>query len=323
MNRVAVVVLWLIALALCGCSKALTESSAVGVVQKYVDAQNDGTIFTFAGALTNQLGVEMPQRWDVPGVQRVLKEGYLQEKTAAITYPNFSGEFSGNNNTPWPWADTLRVQTSTDRPPRVSGMFKHCAFDSVAAGPYNSCDWANVNGIAQKIGAGQSQLSLNVIAHDGFLTLEQTKAANPPSLTPEPQQNSPFQIALLRGNPDTITIDFGRGPIPLQGHTAGPDIQQQVYMYTWTDKLPKDTVTGSNLILGHLIVESCDHLLLTSETAATASCKTHVKLTSAAAVIFGNRPTDQSMQVSFGKQPDGTWIGTQLSYNPPQYMINQ
>jgi hypothetical protein len=104
---------------------------------------------------------------------------------------------------------------------------------------------------------------------------------------------------------------------------AGVDVQQEVYVYNWTDKLPKDTVNGATLKLGRLMVDKCESLLLSSETAATASCKTHVQLTSAAEAILGQRPTDQSMGAFFGKQPDGVWVCTRVSYSPPQYNILQ
>ena len=77
------------------------------------------------------------------------------------------------------------------------------------------------------------------------------------------------------------------------------------------------------LNLGHLAVESCEHLQLASETTATASCKTHVRLTGAAEAIFGNRRTDQLMEASFGRQPDGTWIGTSIKYTAPPYSLSQ
>ena len=103
----------------------------------------------------------------------------------------------------------------------------------------------------------------------------------------------------------------------------GSDFQQNVYIYTWTDKLPKDTFTGQILKLGHMVVDSCDHLLLGTETTATATCKTHVKLTRAAEVIFGSAPTTNTVQASFGKKPDGTWTGTQIGGAALQYNIFQ
>lgn len=56
--------------------------------------------------------------------------------------------------------------------------------------------------------------------------------------------------------------------------------------------------------LGHLVVDSCDQLFLTTETMATATCKVHMVWTVA------NRPTELQMKATFGKQPDGNWIVT-------------
>lgn len=113
-------------------------------------------------------------------------------------------------------------------------------------------------------------------------------------------------------------------PFLAQGRATGSEILQNLYVYTWTDKLPKDVVVNGNALkLGHLVVDSCSQLLLDSETAAKAVCKTHVELTKPAEVIFGSGSTEQSMQAVFGKQPDGNWVTTRVSYSPPQYVINQ
>jgi hypothetical protein len=81
-----IVALLLTTVALAGCSKALTESSAPGVVQKWIDSQNGGGVLvsTFSGELTEQVGTEMINRWSVPDVQRLIKQGYLEEKTVSV-----------------------------------------------------------------------------------------------------------------------------------------------------------------------------------------------------------------------------------------------
>lgn len=184
---------------------------------------------------------------------------------------------------------------------------------------FGNCLTGNVNGSVQRNGAGASQLLVTVTETGPFGIM--------------PNSTITLRLSLNRANPDILqgTLQppgglFGNpGPEPVrfEGNVTGPDIQQEVYVYTWTDKLPKDTISGPTLKLGHLEVDSCQNLLLGSETAATASCKTHVKLTSAAAVIFGSKSTDQIMQASFGKQPNGTWVGTQVSYAPPPYNLDQ
>jgi hypothetical protein len=332
MNRLTTVTLSVAVIALAGCSKALTESSASGVIQKWIDSQAGGVVSTFAGALTSQIGVEQPQHWTVAGVQRAIKEGYLQERTVTVTYPNFSGEFTsgiyplpGQSSAAGTDLVVMTMRTTSERPPRVSGFFKICRWNDIPQGPYNSCQTGNVNGIASKTGGGASNLSLTVTAENGFTTLEQAKLPVPPlsPLPPQLQRNIPFQASMVRADPDVVNAVINGIPVVLRGHATGQDVRQDVYSYNWTDKLPKDSINGAMLRLGHLVVESCGHLLLGSETVASASCKTHVKLTSAAESIFGSRPTDQTMQASFGKQPDGTWVGTGINYSAPQYNIFQ
>ena len=72
--------------------------------------------------------------------------------------------------------------------------------------------------------------------------------------------------------------------------------------------------------MGHVVIDSCDHLLLEGETFATANCKLHVELTDAGKAALGDagkaalggRPPEGTVSASFGKQPDGTWIITRV-----------
>lgn len=316
MNRPMIVALSLTFLTLGGCSKALTESSASGVIQKWIDSQNGGAVRTPAGALTNHIGREMVNAWSAAGVQRLIKQGYLEEKTVAVSYPNFSGQYSGVHHdvnmfhvyVSTPSVDTLDIKTVADtRPPHVEGQFRTC-FE-------NNCDVGSVSGAVQR--NGPSTLTLSFPERGGSL------------MSNRPSTRNRLVVALERGRPDAIVGRYtvansmvNLDPISIRANRAGPnppDIQQAVYVYSWTNKLPKDTFSGTTLNLGHLVVGSCDHLLLASETTATASCKTQVKLTSGGKAIFGNGPTDQLMQASFGKQPDGTWIGTSINYSAPPF----
>lgn len=303
MNRLSMTILCLSLMVLAGCSKALTGSSASGVIQKWVDSQNGGVVTTFAGGLTNQIGAEMPNPWSAVGVQRLITQGYLEEKKLSVFYPNLSGQYNDIRESPMGLAvlqyqDTYDLRTvSSTSPPHVEGSFKTCVM--------NNCDTGSVNGAVQRNGPSSLTMSFN----------------------------RSLVVTLQRGQPDALVGTYnnpanplGQPSFPIRANRAGPnppDIQQNVYFYNWTTKLPRDTFSGPMLKLGHLAVDSCEHLLLTSETAATASCKSHVKLTNAAEVVFGSRPTDQVIQASFGKQPDGTWIGTSVGYSPPQYNIFQ
>jgi FKBP-type peptidyl-prolyl cis-trans isomerases 1 len=314
-----IVALFLAAGSLGGCSKALTESSAPSVIQKWIDSQNGGLVSTNAGALTSQVGTEMIDAWSVPDVRRLIKLGFLEEKTVSVSYPHFAGQYSGVHHevnmfgisVSTPSVDTLDVQTvSNTRPPHVEGRFRTC-FD-------NNCDVGSVSGAVER--NGPSTLALSFAEQGGSM------------FSNRPSTRNRLVVALERGPTDAIVGQYlnipERGiarPIYFRVEHLGPnpqDIQQDVYVYKWTNNLPTDTFTGGMLNLGHLVVESCEHLLPASETAASAACKTHVKLTAAAEAVFGSRPTDGLMQASFGKQPDGTWIGTSIKYSPPPYGIS-
>jgi len=306
MNRPVVVVVLIATLIVGGCSKGLTESSASGVIQKWVDSQNTGMVSTSAEALTRNLGTEMIVPWSVPDVQRLIKEGYLKQKTVAVPYPNFSGQYRGVFHqvnmfsvlVSDPTVVTIDIQTiSNTRPPHVEGQFKACE------GP--DCSLASVSGSVRK--SGTSTLTLAF-----------------------PFGPTEFEVALERGPTDAMVGHYDASGWGHQSYLRAdhvgpspPDVRQEEYVYEWTPRLPNDTFNGAQLILGHLVVESCEHLLLASETTATASCKTHVKLTDGAEAIFGTRSTERSMEASFGKQPDGTWIGTSMKYTAPPYSLSE
>jgi hypothetical protein len=286
---------------LLGCSKALTESRAVGIVQRYVDAQGGGVVTTSIGELTNQLGREFLQTLHQRGVQRLVHEGYIEQRVVTVPYPNFSGDFTGSHSVWGPGeivTNNFNLQTVAEIPPREQGSFRTCFLGTCYAG--------SVSGLIQRMGPSTLRLK------------EQGPMGRSESLV----------VSLVRGQPDALVGTYNESSgwgtsIRAVGRITGPDIQQEVYVYAWTDKLPKDALHGAVLTLGHLEVDSCEQLLLDTETSASANCKTHVDLTKAARVIFGSGPTEQIMRSVFGKQPDGTWVATQVIYPAPQYSINR
>ncbi len=316
----------LCALTIQSCSKALTASSAVGNAQKFIDDHGDGGVNTFAGELTNQIGAEMPQHWTNSCVQRLIKIGYLQERTATTTYPNLTGEFKGTHTTPFAsgFVDTLSLRTAPTNPPRVEGSFRFCLRPPNTF--YGTCNWGPVTGVVMKYGA-QTRLSMKtsmqwIYRSDAEMNVD---PLNLPSALGGPLGavggTSPLAVTLERGNPDNLVGSFETAALQLHGNAAKPDIQREVFVYSWTDKLPRDTFNGSLLQLGHLVIDTCDNLLLSSETSATASCSTHIKLTDAAKIIFGERPTTRSLRATFGKQPDGGWVCVNIEYQAPPFVF--
>lgn len=314
MNQRTGVFLCLVIFALTGCTQALTESSAVNVVQRYVDEQNGGVVSTSIATLTSQFGREHSQPLQQPGIQRLVKEGWLEQKTVTVSYPNFGGEFTGQHTehlgmTQSTWTDTLSIQIGAENPPSVRGSFRSCY-------PAETCISGTLQGVVQKDGYTRVKMIPNEETSLQYYRRWNWSPWNfvdsrPLDLSPEREPNR----LLGRWGDEYVSFQAVRG--------RGPDIGLNSYVYGWTDKLPKDVVlNGSVLKLGHLVVDSCAQLLLDSETAAKAVCRTHVELTKAQ-VIFGGAPTDQLIQAVFGKQPNGNWVTTRVSYSPPQYVINQ
>lgn len=300
-----------------GCSKTLTESSAVGIAQKSVDSMDGGSRSTDAKVLTDGVGIEREGRWTAASVQRAIKEGFLVEKSRPISYPNFSGNFTGRSGNPGGQGggstDTLSGSVNPGAPPIYNGQFRTCIVRDPNSffHPQDDCYSGVVSGYVNRSGEGPTAFTLTLTN------------VSPYGIGVEPGTKSPFQASLTRGNPDVIQVSLNGASIRLEGHVTGPDFQQNLYTYNWTGKLTKGTISYSVLKLGHLVVDSCDHLLLGTETTASAACKTHVVLTKDAKIIFGDRSTDQSVETTFGKQPDGTWVCTLVRFIPPFYDINQ
>jgi hypothetical protein len=309
----SVIVLSLGVLLVCGCSQTLNNSRAAKLAQSYIDSQNGGTVQTSIGGLTNQLGLEMSAPLQAVGIQRLIQAGYIEERKMTVAYPNFSGHFSGGHDAPLVGRtqDTLELQAvAATKPPQVQGSFKICE------SPY-SCVDGSVNGVIQK--NGPSDLTLSYQTRDMLSRAPVTV-------------NTTLSVSLSRGASDVLSgvylwgkenmfVGAQRSAFRVTGRVVGPDIQQEVFVYSWTGKLPKGTVDGAALKLGHLIIDSCEQLLLNSETSAGATCKTQVTLTREAEMVFGSSPTDQPMGVTFGKQPDGTWVVTSVRYTPPPYRL--
>lgn len=220
MNRTSMFTLVLTTIALSGCSKALTESSASGVIQKWVDAQGGGTVNVSAGELTNRLGTEMPSTWSAAGVQRLIKQGYIEEKTVSVAYPNLSGHYTATREERIGFSlnvfvDTFDLQTNSGtRPPRVEGSFRSCFFsDCTVGGP--------VSGVVSRNGPSTLTLSFQGkdLATDRILNYSHT-----------------LVVALERGQMSTLVGRYTDNLVSPQASAiranrlgpSPPDIQQKI-----------------------------------------------------------------------------------------------
>jgi hypothetical protein len=296
-----------------GCGKTLSPSRAANLAQVYADKSGGERITTSIVALTSQLGPEHTEALQAAGVQRLVRAGYIEEQKHLVSYPNFSGQFTGSHDEtqllPARWDDTFQLHTiATTKPPHVEGSFRSCW--------RNDCSNAgSVVGAVERNGPSHLTLMFHApMALTRFLNVSLVRG-------------QPNRIAgdYVIGNSDPVIMRPQSNPISAVGGTGEGDIQQEVFVYKWTGKLPQGTLDGNSaLVLGSLTVDSCDGLLLDTETTARATCRSHVKLTSAASIIFGSRPTDATLTALYGKQPDGGWVATTITgYNRPEYSLTQ
>jgi hypothetical protein len=72
-------------------------------------------------------------------------------------------------------------------------------------------------------------------------------------------------------------------------------------------------VDGHDVVdVGKIVVDSVDKLLLVSETAAAGNFKWHRDYNKIGAALNGTNKQEGVGRVSFGKQPDGTWVITEV-----------
>jgi len=289
-----------------GCSKKLTQSRAVKLTQEVIDKSKGGVIVSIA-PVTAVLAQEFSDAAAPvpPAILPLVQAGLIRRRTIPLKYPNIAGQYTGTYtsvfNKPLEAKLVVTLQDGS-APPRVQGTFETCAVwveTEVHNGPitHRNCGTNNVSGVLNANGATNLIFTVNAL---------------------EPPTN--MQLTLTRGNPDDLSGRVHSGstdlPVKLQGH-SGPDIQQSMYMYEWSDKLPKDAlVSGYTVNGGRLIVDTCDQLLLQDETKATAICSGHLEPTGAVKTILGDGFKTISIRATYGKQPDGEWVGTAANHSP-------
>lgn len=316
MNRLGLVAFSLSILALGGCSKTLTPSKAVKLTQAYMDSRPASVNID---VFTNLLDRELTEPLQFASIQRALNQGLIQQKTVAVTYSNFGGQFEGSyfafDTTGAKYYHPIRLslQTTATRPPRVQGIFNIFNFTTTPAAS------ESFNGLSQR-GSIMGEVRRT---GPSILSLTSEPQASDMYRSPPGPEIRPLQATLARGSPDVLVGTLDGAVFRVEGHTSGPDLRQDLYVYSWTERLPNGAVSGSLLKLGHVVVESCEQLLLTSETSAKATCTAHVELTKFAEAIFGSSSTSGPAEFVFGKQPDGDWVTTGVNYVSPTYSIDR
>jgi hypothetical protein len=85
-----------------------------------------------------------------------------------------------------------------------------------------------------------------------------------------------------------------------------PLVALKVYRYS-VSKTLRDALHGSQLDAGPIVVDSAQNLLLSTETAATATFDWHVTFNSIATKYAGITGIHGKGRALFGKQPDNAW----------------
>jgi hypothetical protein len=129
--------------------------------------------------------------------------------------------------------------------------------------------------------------------------------------------------------PYTYKIDTSNGSQRLSGPSpvwygvtfigtkdGAPNTQKvsvPMYSYAFTSKLKVDTVNQSEQAsLGRIVVTEVNDLLLTTDTVATGKFPWKFEYNSFGEAITQSKQPNKTGLVQFGKQPDGTWVVTQI-----------
>jgi hypothetical protein len=300
-----IVALSLVVAVLSGCRRTFDESRAVKLTQAVIDAKKDPVVVSIA-PIAGTMNREFTDPTIPAELQRPVQGGLIQQRRTLLKYPNLSGHFLGKYfDTPdvtiqIPHEAILALQlVSNSKPPRIEGTSEMCSLTYDFGPPprtNRTCGTWHVSGV------------LN--------------ANGPTDLTESTEPNTHIILTLTRGNPDVLTgvirTQYYSRPVRFEGKAGGPDLEQPIYTYDWSDKLPKDALISAYQVnAGHLIVDVCGQLLLQGDTSATATCSGHADMLSAVKMILGDSVRTIQVHAVYGKRPDGEWVGTAASYAAP------
>ena len=305
-------------MAACGDSKVLTAERAKALAQARLDMTNQGGVVVNVGTLTSQLNTRTLQTPEqlLPSMKRLLDHGYIEQKSYKIIYPDLSGTYTGG----WAYPQFsrgigIRVTLSTDqsRPPNVTGSYTaECGeFDRGALKRRFDCGTGSLAGSLGR----QPPYILNPSNHRAF------------SVWPEELGSfSLMSITLQLGSSDDTLAGYFQlisgvqNPLLLTGKNSHRNIEQDEYSYNWSQTFPQTFMNGPSMLnLGHGVIDSCDNLLLGSETSASCVVKWHVDLDTPRSALMGPNRVEGTVSATFGKQPDGTWIITSLDLPATPY----
>ncbi len=100
----------------------------------------------------------------------------------------------------------------------------------------------------------------------------------------------------------------GHGPMTVSGTGPGGEIVVPRFSYKFSDRLKPLLTTSGDLKAGKYKVDKVENLILQIDTIATAQYLWHVDLNEASVAIAGKPRVTGTSEITFRKQPDGTWI---------------
>jgi hypothetical protein len=99
---------------------------------------------------------------------------------------------------------------------------------------------------------------------------------------------------------DSAVIATGTGP--------GGFILVPKYSYVYADKLKRLLDSSGNLKGGTIKIDDVHNLLLETDAIATAQFAMHIDFNAAGTAVLGKAMMSDNGNVTFRKQPDGTWV---------------
>jgi hypothetical protein len=214
-------------------------------------------------------------------VQRLLKSGYLNQSREDLRLINITGTYKAEGNVCGKevYTFSLSMQPSS---PAVSGQYTY-------------------NHLYQD---GQQGMKIDgpvtgEVMPDGTLTLFYGPM----------NARSDYTI---KADGTTIVLDgpkfFSCTKVIATGTGPGGFIAVPKYSYSYTEKFKALLDATGKLKAGTIKVDDVHNLLLETDTIATARCAIHIDLNAAGAAVLGKAILPDQREVTFRKQPDGTWV---------------
>jgi hypothetical protein len=214
-------------------------------------------------------------------VQRLLKSGYLNQSREDLKLINITGTYKTEGNVCGKEVYTfaLSMQPSS---PVVSGQYTY-------------------NHLYQD---GQQGMKI-----DGPVTGEVKPDGSVTLFYGPMNARSDYTI---KADGTSIILDgpkfFSCTKVVATGSGPGGFITVPKYSYAYADKLKALLDASGKLKAGTIKVDDVHNLLLETDTIATARCAIHIDLNAAGAAVLGKAILPDQREVTFRKQPDGTWV---------------